>query len=130
MKKIAPCLPLNIQNKYFWSDSSIVLSWVNSPSPRWITFVAHRVGEIHDYTTTSQWHHVRSEENPADLISRDCNPSQLQNSKMWWECPYWLGIEEIKWPKKRSPIGVTSESLEEKTKVSTAAVINDVEQFL
>lgn len=131
MKKIIPCLQLNTQNKYYWSDSSIVLSWVNSPSSRWKTFVAHRVGEIHDYTTASQWHHVRSENNPADLISRGCNPPLLLKSELWWEGQHWLKMEKDKWPEeKSSTTAIAKGSLEEKPKVSTATTVNDVERFV
>lgn len=131
MKKITPCLQLNTQNKYYWSDSSIVLSLVNSPSSRWKTFVSHRVGEIHDYTTASQWHHVRSENNPADIISRGCSPPILLKSELWWEGPHWLKMEKVKWPEEKpSATEITKESLEEKPKVSTATTINDVEQFV
>lgn len=43
-KQIIARSNFNIQNKYFWSDTSTV------PLSRWKTFVAHCVGEIHQYT--------------------------------------------------------------------------------
>jgi len=31
---------------YMWSDSTITFNWISSPSRKWATFVANRVGEI------------------------------------------------------------------------------------
>lgn len=130
VEKIVPCLQINTQNKYFWSDSSIVLAWVNSPSSRWKTFVAHRVGEIHDRTNANQWRHVKSEDNPADLISRGCSPFQLQKSELWWEGPKWLKSEESKWPIGKSFTSeLTNENLEEKTSVIATMITHHSEQF-
>jgi len=51
--KFIPKLNLKIENKYYWTDSSVTLSWISSSSAKWKTFVAHRVGEIQDYFTTT-----------------------------------------------------------------------------
>ncbi|XP_060861787.1 uncharacterized protein LOC132938793 [Metopolophium dirhodum] len=56
--KVLPKLKLNIKNKYFWTDSSITLAWITSPSSRWKTFVAHRVSEIQDMTRLNEWNHL------------------------------------------------------------------------
>lgn len=61
--KVISKLDLKIQKRYFWSNSSIVLSWITSPSTRWQTFVAHRVGEIQDLTSINEWHHVGTNDN-------------------------------------------------------------------
>ncbi|KAL4136141.1 hypothetical protein QTP88_007705 [Uroleucon formosanum] len=70
VSRIVPKLKLNIAKKYFWSDSKIVLSWIASPSTKWKTFVAHRIGEIQDLSNITDWAYVKSSENPADIISR------------------------------------------------------------
>lgn len=49
-KQIIPKLNLNIKKKYFWTDSINTWHWITSPSTKWQTFVAHRVGEIQDLT--------------------------------------------------------------------------------
>ena len=53
-------------------------------------FVANRVSEIHDKSSPSEWQHIRSKDNLADLISRGCTPDQLMQANIWWEGPPWL----------------------------------------
>jgi len=88
--KIIKKLKLNIIHRYFWTDSTIVISWISSPSTQWDVFVAHRVGEIQDQTAVYEWRHVNSPDNPADVISRGRDPSLIQNENIWWEGPTWL----------------------------------------
>ncbi|XP_035211470.1 B-cell lymphoma 3 protein homolog [Stegodyphus dumicola] len=50
----------------------IVLSWINKEPHLLKTFVvANRISKIQDLTEIAQWHHIASEENPSDLISRE-----------------------------------------------------------
>lgn len=95
--KVVPKLCLVIKKSYFWTDSNIVLAWISSPSTKWKTFVAHRVGEIQESTSISDWHHVNTKENPADIISRGCCPSYLFDAPLWWNGPEWLLTDEEKW---------------------------------
>jgi len=97
--KFIPNLNLKIENKYYRTDSSVVLSWISSPSAKWKNFVTHCVGEIQDLTLISEWGYVGSEENPADIISRGCCPSQLHQNHLWWNGPQWVKHEPSKWPK-------------------------------
>ncbi|GFW40537.1 integrase catalytic domain-containing protein [Trichonephila clavipes] len=54
------------------------------------TFVANRVATIQHLTNAEQWHHVSSEQNPADLVSRGLDPSSLYNNSLWWNGPKFL----------------------------------------
>ncbi|XP_050547903.1 uncharacterized protein LOC126909511 [Daktulosphaira vitifoliae] len=96
---IVPKLKCKFERQFYWTDSSVTLAWISSPSAKWKTFVAHRVGEIQDKTSINDWCHVRSEDNPADLISRGCTPNELRINAMWWNGPHWLKEEYEKWPK-------------------------------
>ncbi|CAI6352741.1 unnamed protein product [Macrosiphum euphorbiae] len=98
--RVIPKLRLEIERKYFWSDSTITLAWISSPSTRWKTFVAHRVGEIQDLSCTSEWSHVSTHDNPADLISRGCDASQIAAMELWWYGPKWLCLNKEDWPAK------------------------------
>ncbi|KAL4083194.1 hypothetical protein QTP88_028524 [Uroleucon formosanum] len=99
LKLIKYCL--NFVRRYFWSDSTIVLAWISSPASKWKTFVAHRVGEVQQFSSSTEWSHVRSSENPADVLSRGCSPNQLRKHKLWWEGPQWLQVDESLWPNAR-----------------------------
>ncbi|GFW94193.1 integrase catalytic domain-containing protein [Trichonephila clavipes] len=45
----------------FWSDSTIVISWIHQESRELKTFVANRVSKIHQLSSRDQWHHIASE---------------------------------------------------------------------
>ena len=57
--------------KYFlcWSDSMISFSWTKSMKELKV-FEENRVTEIKKNVSPDRWFHCRSEENPADVISR------------------------------------------------------------
>lgn len=81
-------------NVHLWSDSTVALSWLQSHSSRWATFVANRVSHIHDITPTEWWHHVSSIDNPADVCSRGQLPHELLNNTLWWSGPSWLSLSQ------------------------------------
>jgi len=68
--KVLPTLKVEIHSVHLWTDSTIVLSWISSLAMRWNTFMANRVACIQETTNMSDWKHVSTLENPADLISR------------------------------------------------------------
>ncbi|XP_011881685.1 PREDICTED: uncharacterized protein LOC105569657, partial [Vollenhovia emeryi] len=83
---------------FLWSDSTITLNWINSPSRKWAVFVANRVGEIQRLTDSRSWRHVSSANNPADALSRGCDPRELVDSSSWWHGPAFLTTPEGDWP--------------------------------
>ena len=56
--------------EYFWTDSEVVLGYINNESKRFKVFVANRVQMIRDHSDPSQWYHVNTKLNPADDASR------------------------------------------------------------
>jgi len=111
VNKILPSLRINFVRRYFWSDSTIVLAWISSPAPKWKTFVSHRVGEVQQFSSATEWSHVRSSENPADVLSRGCSPKQLREHKLWWEGPQWLQVDESLWPNAREKAPLPPEDM-------------------
>ncbi|GFY24874.1 hypothetical protein TNCV_2690651 [Trichonephila clavipes] len=51
------------------------------------TCVPNRVAKIQELTMNFSWHHISSENNPADLVSRGLSVSDLMNSHLWWKGP-------------------------------------------
>lgn len=75
--------------EHYWTDSKIVLAYINNESKRFHTYVANRVETILSHTTVAQWHHVKSEQNPADHCSRGLAAAQLMKSN-WFTGPPFL----------------------------------------
>ncbi|GFY36513.1 integrase catalytic domain-containing protein [Trichonephila clavipes] len=80
---------------YLWSDSTIVLAWIQKESNLLKTFVANRFATIQHLTNIEQWHHVSSEQNPADLVSRGLDPSSFHNNSLWCNGPTFLATKEF-----------------------------------
>ncbi|XP_028261477.1 uncharacterized protein LOC114435739 [Parambassis ranga] len=86
-------LEVNAQD-FFWTDSKVVLGYVNNDARRFHVFVANRVQRIKESTTASQWRHVTSEKNPADHASRGLKAKELISSN-WLTGPDFLWNEEL-----------------------------------
>ncbi|XP_039965292.1 uncharacterized protein LOC120777820 [Bactrocera tryoni] len=93
----------------FWTDSTIVLAWLNKPPCSWTTFVSHRVAAITEKVGVENWNHVESQDNPADLASRGCTPTDLFNCNLWWHGPQWLQHEKEHFPASEKTYNTTVE---------------------
>lgn len=91
---------LKIQSSTLWTDSQIVFYWIKSSSKlnRWKTYINNRVALIHELTDNSHWRHVRSEDNPADVVSRGKTSEELINCEIWWRGPPWIVKTSQEWP--------------------------------
>jgi len=83
---------------WFWTESEIVLAWINVETSSFHTFVANRVAAIQRCSNAEQWKHVRSKDNPADIISRGIAPEKLPNCSMWFFGPIFLHEKGSNWP--------------------------------
>lgn len=97
-QRVLTSLNLNIDKIFFWSDSTIVLSWLSLQPKQLNTFVANRVSEIQQFSKDHKWLHVSSENNPADVISRGLEPKLLGDCHIWWHGPHFLSTLEEFWP--------------------------------
>lgn len=85
---------LSCENIFCFSDSQVVLSWINTAPHKLKTYVANRVVAITEQIPQHSWFHVRSQDNPADCASRGLTPDELVKNAMWWEC----GNQEMFYP--------------------------------
>lgn len=81
-----------------WCDSKVVLAWIANDIKDLKVFVANRVSEIRELTNSSSWRYVPTSCNPADLISRGVDASQLVSMNLWWLGPDYLSKNESEWP--------------------------------
>lgn len=73
-------LDLPVSEFHFYSDSKIVLGYINNQSRRFFNYVANRVQKIRSISKPSQWHYVNTESNPADEGTRTLPASELSTS--------------------------------------------------
>ena len=75
--------------------------WIRGQSRRYKTFVAHRVGEIHEDSNPVQWRYVPTLCNPADHGTRGLTVSELKDNELWWNGPDFLREPREKWPEEK-----------------------------
>ncbi|XP_036146036.1 uncharacterized protein LOC118646691 [Monomorium pharaonis] len=102
-KKVTGSLNILFDKITYWSDSTIVLNWIQTQPSKLQVFVSNRVAEIQELTDIRDWRHVPTEENSADLLSRGVFPNQLWQSRIWWYGPSFLSRSEDEWPVTAQP---------------------------
>ena len=85
---IEEALTLSISKVFIRADSTVFLQWLNSTSKQPV-FRANRIAEILESTSTDQWVHVLSEDNPADTGTRGNTADSLKQSS-WVNGPSFL----------------------------------------
>ncbi|XP_071836853.1 uncharacterized protein [Apostichopus japonicus] len=85
-------LEYNFINEYFWSDSQVVLGY--NDVKRFHVFVANRVQQIHEMSSSSQWHFIKGFENPSDCASRGLTVDELRTSS-WFRGPEMLWQSQL-----------------------------------
>lgn len=119
--KVIRCLNVPVSSTRYWTESSIVLAWLNAESKQWNTFVANRISEIQTLSHPTNWSHVKGCENPADIISRGSSNEDLMNSTLWWHGPAWLSQDRKDWPSQSK--WKYSEEIPERRKTAIALVV-------
>ncbi|KAK7930869.1 hypothetical protein WMY93_007264 [Mugilogobius chulae] len=81
-----------------WTDSTTVLTWLQSETCQYKIFVAHRITEILELTDVSDWRYIESSNNPADDITRGKSLAELAAPHRWHQGPPFLLLPCEKWP--------------------------------
>ena len=100
-------LEIDCLQEFFWTDSMVVLGYINNEARRFHVFVANRVERIKQSTESAQWRYVASEDNPADHASRGLTAELLVASN-WFTGPDFLWRKEL--PSGVIKVGVISSS--------------------
>ncbi|XP_075990347.1 uncharacterized protein LOC142985998 [Anticarsia gemmatalis] len=77
-----------------WTDSKVVLAWLQGSQTKYEKYVTNRTTEIIKIVPAINWGYVKSSENPADCATRGLPPSKLVDFSLWWEGPQWLKEKE------------------------------------
>ena len=97
LRHVRDLFSISMDSIFAWTDSTIVLGWLNGNSRRLKTFVGNRISFIMNQIPPSRWSHVSDTDNPADCASRGILPSQLVSFDLWWRGPSWLPLDPSQW---------------------------------
>lgn len=82
-------LDVEIAATTLYSDSKVVLGYINNESRRFYIYVGNRVEKIRQATSCHEWKYCPTDQNPADIATRSIKPQNLQESR--WLCgPHFL----------------------------------------
>ena len=92
-REIGRALMITVDKVFMWTESTIVLQWINSTNKHPI-FIANRISEILENTSVDQWNHVATFDNPADAGTRGMSAEILQSSS-WVRGPDFLRTKQF-----------------------------------
>ncbi|KAL4083557.1 hypothetical protein QTP88_028873 [Uroleucon formosanum] len=110
---------LNIIGVRAWSDSTVVLSWLQIPHESFKIYVSNRVHQVHTLLPDCQWSYVESHNNPADCASRGIMPTALSQLDLYWRGPQLTLSDPSEWDQPTPALPLSS--LPETQLVSCAA---------
>ncbi|XP_070203432.1 uncharacterized protein [Littorina saxatilis] len=84
---ISKHLVVDLKKVSFYTDSKVVLGYINNETRRFYTYVSNRVERIRHVSEPSQWHFVPSESNPADVATRCALEDFNGNEETWLRGP-------------------------------------------
>ena len=79
-QQIVQDLKLDPSDVFLYSDSKVVIGYLQNSSRRFSRYVTRRVGLILKSFPSSQWKYVSTDDNPGDIASRPQNLSSLSES--------------------------------------------------
>ena len=95
-QKLSSAMEVPKSELTFWTDSSTCLYWLHTKE-NLSTYVANHVCFILDNTQPTQWKHVTTDQNPADIPTRGSLVAALVDNDMWWTGPEFLCQHESLW---------------------------------
>lgn len=90
LNRIAQNLNIDQNNIFAFSDSQIVLCWLNYPIEQLKQFVRNRVAKIVQLIPKERWTYIETSSNPADLATRGISVKCILENKLWPNGPHWL----------------------------------------
>lgn len=118
---------LTIGQVFCHTDSKVSLSWVKGVRKEFQTFVQNRVDEIRRKIAPEKWFYCRTDQNPADLLTRADNDGLSQS--LWWHGPEFFQSSDVycDQPPERGEDEIREFDHEVKVQKSTTALVNSNE---
>ena len=93
-------LDVHVDEEVFWTDTQVVLGYINSDVHWFKVFVANSIQQIRDHTSTKRWHFIESGNNPADDASHVLNSKMENHIKRCFNGPSFLWDKKKCWLQK------------------------------
>ena len=98
-KTITESCNLKFEETVHISDSKCTIATINNDTSELKEFFGNRALEIIKHSEPKQWHHVKSEENIADLGTRaNASIEDIAADSPWQLGPDWLKLQRDQWP--------------------------------
>ncbi|XP_052873633.1 uncharacterized protein LOC128278951 [Anopheles cruzii] len=108
---IAQSHEIPIVERFFWTDSRNVISWLKSDHRRYSQFVAFRVSEILETTKANNWNWISTKLNIADDATKWTTTPRLDPGSRWFQGPDFLWATMDQWPNRTFEGSDTQEEL-------------------
>lgn len=102
-------LTLPLFRMVLWTDSTTVLTWIQSDSCHCKVFVGARIAEIQELTDSQfldlatdrqSWRYVATSDNPADDLTGGKRLQDLTRQSQWACGPSFLQLHQDQWPEQ------------------------------
>ena len=99
---VETCNNMSFKRPLFFSDSRCTLATFSKDSTALNEFTGNSVDEVLNFSDTSQWFHVGSSDNIADIGTKmNAKIEDVQEGSEWQTGPRWLYGERESWPVKQ-----------------------------
>ena len=106
-----------LKQSTYVTDSSIVLHWISNDERPLETLVRNAVIDIRRFTSPSQWYHIESERNIADLGTRPASVHEVIQDSDWQ-----IGKDWMRAPWEQMPLKTVEETKLSKDESKEAAL--------
>ena len=91
-------LKIPVEQVFAWTNSTIVLNWMQGNPCRFKVYVGNRVSQIIELICPDCWKHVLGEDNPAHWTFHGLYPAEILIHHLWYNGPDWLRRDSLEWP--------------------------------
>ena len=89
VKPVLEELNIKIEKVTYYTDSKVVLAYIQNETRRFYAYVANRIQTIRKLSASTQWEYVETHCNPADLATRGLSVQNLTETA-WLNGPEFL----------------------------------------
>ena len=119
--KVIKEIDMKIHEVTYYSDSKVVLGYIQNESRRFYVYVANRVQTIRNMSSPSRWRYVDTNENPADLATRCISAKNLATSD-WLTGPSFVKDASTKMEDEQEEIALNEGDPEVRKEASTYVI--------